>query len=76
MRSALLLLLFTSLTVVIINSQLPDGFTYLSDIDATILQSVRYAQPINFIGEIIDGYLAKKIIMTKMAAVALANVQS
>ena len=56
-------------------STLPDGFVYLADVDPTILQSVRYAQPINFVGENIDGYLSKRIIMTQLAAIALANVQ-
>ena len=67
----ILLLALTSVAI----SEIPSGFVYLADIDPTILQSVRYAQPINFVGDVVDGYLAKRIIMTKLAAVALVNVQ-
>ena len=67
----ILLLVLASVSV----SEIPSGFVYLADVDPTILQSVRYAQPINFVGDVIDGYLAKRIIMTRLAAVALVNVQ-
>ena len=67
----ILLLALTSVAI----SEIPSGFVYLADVDPTILQSVRYAQPINFVGDVVDGYLAKRIIMTKLAAVALVNVQ-
>lgn len=54
---------------------LPDGFVYLSDIDPTIIQSVRYATNENFIGRPIDGYEAPIIILTKEAANRLNEVQ-
>ena len=54
---------------------MPDDFVYLTDIDPSILQFVRYAQSVNFAGDIIDGYLAKRIVMTKLAAIALVDVQ-
>jgi zinc D-Ala-D-Ala dipeptidase len=77
MTRHLVLILFaaTAVSILIRGNDLPDGFVYLANVDSSILQSVRYAQPINFVGEVIDGYLAKKIIMTKLAASALSNVQ-
>lgn len=57
------------------SSVLPDGFVYLSDIDSSILQSVRYAGSNNFIGKPIAGYEAEKIILTEVSARALSAVQ-
>jgi D-alanyl-D-alanine dipeptidase len=54
---------------------LPEGFDYLHNIDNTIVIFPRYAQPINFVGEVIDGYRTSTIIITKQAGNALANVQ-
>lgn len=75
MKRFLSFFLLTASLIILTTSQLPDGFVYLTDIDPSILQSVRYAQSINFVGENIDGYLAKRIVMTKLAAVALTDVQ-
>lgn len=54
---------------------LPEGFTYLQDIDPTILQEVRYAGYHNFVGRPVPGYNAAVIIMTGAAALALKGVQ-
>lgn len=54
---------------------MPEAFDYLQNIDPTIAIFPRYAQPINFVGEVIDGYKANTIIITKEAGKALANVQ-
>lgn len=54
---------------------MPEGFDYLHNIDNTIAIFPRYAQPINFVGEVIDGYRTSTIIITKQAGRALANVQ-
>lgn len=54
---------------------LPKGFVYLSDIDASILQDIRYASDHNFIGRPIHGYDAPRCILTKETAQALAKVQ-
>ena len=54
---------------------LPENFVYLSDIDHTILQDIRYASELNFVGTKIDGYLAPRAIMTKVAAEALRSIQ-
>lgn len=55
---------------------MPSEFDYISNIDPTIIIQPRYAIPGNFVGEPIDGYLAQKAVITKMAGYALANVQS
>jgi D-alanyl-D-alanine dipeptidase len=55
---------------------LPSGFVYLSDIDPTILQDIRYAGPHNFIGRPIPGYEAAECVLTEKAARALAKVQA
>jgi len=55
---------------------MPNKFDYLSNIDPTIILQPRYAISGNFIGEVVDGYLAKKVVISKMAGIALSNVQS
>jgi D-alanyl-D-alanine dipeptidase len=54
---------------------LPDGFVYLSDVEPSIQQDMRYASPHNFIGRPIKGYNKPVCILTKQAAEALENVQ-
>jgi zinc D-Ala-D-Ala dipeptidase len=56
--------------------KLPEGFVYLADIDASILQSVRYATSNNFLGRPVAGYAAEKIILTREAAEKLSQVQT
>lgn len=59
-----------------IKSRLPKGFVYLSDVDPTIIESVRYGTHENFLGRPVAGYHSNsKIVMTKKAAVALSAVQ-
>ena len=55
---------------------LPDGFVYLSDIDPSITQDIRYYGSHNFVGRRIDGYNAPECILTKQAARALSKVQA
>ncbi len=55
---------------------LPDGFVYLKDVDPSIQIDVRYATSNNFVGEKVDGYKVKKIVITRRAAVALKKVQA
>lgn len=55
---------------------LPDGFVYLKDVDPTIQTDVRYATSNNFVGKKVDGYRAKKIVITRRAAEALKKVQA
>ncbi|MEC5125599.1 M15 family metallopeptidase [Verrucomicrobiales bacterium BCK34] len=57
-------------------ADLPRGFVYLKDVDSTIATDVRYATSNNFVGKRVDGYQARKIIMTREAAEALKKVQA
>lgn len=54
---------------------LPEGFVFLTDIDPSIHQDMRYAGSNNFIGSPITGYLAPVCIITERAARALAAIQ-
>jgi D-alanyl-D-alanine dipeptidase len=54
---------------------LPSGFVYLSDIDHTIIQNLRYFTEENFVGERVNGYKSNKVILTSEAAEALSHVQ-
>lgn len=53
----------------------PIGFIALEEVDASIVQDIRYASADNFVGERIDGYEAAHCFLTRLAAVALARVQ-
>jgi len=57
-------------------SPLPEGFVYLSDIESSILQDIRYASDNNFVGKPVDGYDKAKAISTVEAANALKSVQA
>ena len=63
------------LALVSCGQTLPSGFVYLSDLDPTIIQSVRYFTNENFIGRPIKGYKNPKIIITAAAAKALKDAQ-
>lgn len=54
---------------------LPRGFIYLSDVDSSILQEMKYASTENFIGRPIAGYNKPICILTKEAALTLKKVQ-
>jgi D-alanyl-D-alanine dipeptidase len=55
---------------------LPDGFSYLSDIDPTIAQDMRYAGSNNFTDAVVPGYTAPECILATRTAKALAAVQA
>jgi D-alanyl-D-alanine dipeptidase len=57
-------------------SRLPAGFAYLRDIDATIVQDVRYAGPVNFTQARVPGYAAGECILLRAVAEALKLVQA
>jgi len=57
------------------DSSLPAGFVYLSDVDSSIVQEIRYAGFHNFIGAPVKGYLSARCILTKKAAISLKAVQ-
>ncbi|MDP2379227.1 MAG: M15 family metallopeptidase, partial [Pseudohongiella sp.] len=54
---------------------LPDGFSYLSALDASIQHDMRYAGRNNFLGRPVTGYDAAECILTTPAAEALTLVQ-
>jgi D-alanyl-D-alanine dipeptidase len=51
------------------------GFVPLADVDATILQDMRYATNYNFVGRRIDGYRDPACILHRRAAKALRRAQ-
>lgn len=71
MLFALLLMTYQASTLA-----LPADFVYLSDVDSTIQQDIRYYSNHNFVGKRINGYEAPRCILTRRAAEALADVQA
>jgi len=57
-------------------AQLPKGFVYAKIEIPTIKVELSYCSDNNFVGEIIDGYNAEVVIMTKQTAIALKKVQT
>ncbi len=57
------------------HADMPDGFVYLADIDATIKQDMRYAGRNNFTGAIVPGYDAAECVLAEPVARALSRVQ-
>jgi zinc D-Ala-D-Ala dipeptidase len=55
---------------------LPPGFVYLSDVDSSIIQDIRYFTDDNFIGRPITSYTADRCIATSQAAHALKDIQN
>ena len=72
----LILLLILSMMAAESKYQMPASFDYLDNIDPSIILQPRYAIPLNFVGETIDGYKRQTVIITKNAGFALANAQS
>lgn len=58
------------------HQKLPNGFVYLSKIDASIKSELRYFSNNNFIGKPIDGYINNSVIISSPAAKALQKVQA
>lgn len=54
---------------------LPKGFVYLSTIDPSIKQDIRYAGNNNFLGHPVTGYNAAECLLTKPTALALKAIQ-
>ena len=71
-----LLLFACTILTISCHSQIPKGFSYLSDIDTTIQSEMRYITHNNFIGKPIDGYEKNTIIISTPAAEALKKVQA
>lgn len=80
-KNLFLLSLFSSLAIIgsclAMSQEAKDkGFVYLSDIDPTIITSVRYATNENFVGKPVDGYKKPVLMLTKQTAQALKKVQA
>lgn len=56
-------------------TDLPDGFVYLHDIDASIVEDIRYASDNNFVGKPLAGYDSADCILVEHAAKALSALQ-
>lgn len=69
----LLLLLSITMTA---EANLPKGFVFLTDIDPTIVEKVRYYGSDNFMGRPVPGYTVNRIIITEQAAHALKQVNT
>lgn len=57
------------------NSELPDGFVFLTDVEPAIIENTRYYTNNNFLGRPVVGYPTNRIICTKIAAQKLKLVQ-
>jgi D-alanyl-D-alanine dipeptidase len=55
---------------------LPPGFVYLRDVDASIVQDMRYASYDNFVGHPLPGYTAPECVLRRDVAEALKLVQA
>jgi len=56
-------------------TDLPAGFVYLQDIDASIVEDIRYATDNNFVGKPLAGYDSPDCILVENAARALSSLQ-
>jgi D-alanyl-D-alanine dipeptidase len=74
-RIVIILLLLAGHFGNVFAQKLPQGFVYMEDIESTIQQDMRYATDHNFVGRSIDGYHKAECILSKPAALALAQVQ-
>jgi zinc D-Ala-D-Ala dipeptidase len=54
---------------------LPGGFVYLRDIDATIVQDIRYAGSNNFVGRPLKGYDAAECVVKREVGLKLKAIQ-
>ena len=50
---------------------LPEGFVYVRDLVPDCIEQMRYAGEDNFVGAVVDGYLAPRAVLTREAAEAL-----
>jgi D-alanyl-D-alanine dipeptidase len=57
-------------------AQLPEGFVYANDVIPDIDVELRYYSSNNFVGTVINGYNANKLILTKQTAETLKKVQN
>lgn len=75
-RKTRFLALLTLLTTPALARELPAGFVYLRDVDASIAQDMRYAGDDNFVGRPLPGYDAPECVLRREVAQALSKVQA
>ncbi|MCP5078560.1 MAG: gamma subclass chorismate mutase AroQ, partial [Psychromonas sp.] len=68
--------LFNAMRGLSLSKILPSGFVDVNDIEPAIRYDLRYLGEHNFLGVVVDGYFAKRLILSKPAAEALSRVQS
>ena len=71
--TALLMMMVGSSALAEQTRALPEGFSYAEDVIPDAVLDIRYAGEHNFVGDVIDGYLAPRAILTDEAARALAR---
>jgi zinc D-Ala-D-Ala dipeptidase len=69
-------LFFFLLTSPALAAPLPGDFVYLRDVDASIVQDMRYAGADNFTGRPLPGYAAPECVLRRAVAQALKQVQA
>lgn len=75
MRPTIVLAACLAATAALAEETVPDGFVWLSDVDPTIAQDIRYYGAHNFLGRPVVGYEAPECIVTREAAEALLAIQ-
>jgi len=74
-RTAGLALIWLLLAAPAFAQPLPTDFVYLRDVDATIMQDIRYAGADNFVGRPLAGYGAAECIVRREVAQRLKSIQ-
>lgn len=71
-----LLALLAGISIITTTSfALPTGFVYLEEVDASIIQDIKFATSKNIVGRPLPGYKKPRCILTKKTALALAEAQ-
>ena len=68
-------LLFLTCITTLTFAEIPKNFSYVKEKIPTIELELCYVSTNNFVGDVIDGYLAPRAILTTKATLALAKVQ-
>lgn len=68
-------ILLVSLMMTLSQAKLAKEFCYVDSVVKNIVLEIKYFSEDNFLGEVVDGYLAPKAILTKKATYALLKVQ-
>lgn len=69
------ILTIMALALVSISAKYPSNFESISDVDSSIQVEARYFTEDNFVGSVVDGYLAGKCLLSDKASNALKKAQ-